>query len=47
VFREPQDIKEKKVKYLSPTGKWAPLEILGLEDHQGEKAWMELLELQD
>lgn len=47
VLGELQDLKDRKVKHLSPRGKWVPQGILGSEGHLGERAWMEFLGLQD
>lgn len=47
VLRGILDLKEEKVKHLSPGGLWVPQGILGSEGNQGEKAWMEFLELQE
>lgn len=42
-----QDLKEERVKRLSPRGKQAPQGIRVSEGHQGERAWRGFQELQD
>lgn len=42
-----QDWKEAKVKHLYPGGKWVTQAILGAEVSQGERASMELPEVQE
>lgn len=47
VPRVTQDLKEKKVKYISLRGKWVPQGTRGSEANLGERAWMEFLELRE